>query len=813
MSRNLPTDLPVSNVLDAICEHLSEKTNVVLSASPGAGKSTLVPMALLQQTWLSGQKIIMLQPRRIAAKSIAVFLSQQLGESVGKTVGYRVKNDHKVSPATRLEIVTEAILTRHIQSDPELNGVGLIVFDEFHERSLHADLGLMMALEVQQGLRDDLRLLVMSASMDEALLQRFLPSCVLVKSEGRQFPVQEHYLKALPARLEDAVFKGIELAVKEQPTGNLLVFLPGQNEINRCLDYAKSKLAEDSEFVCLPLYGALSLSQQQKVLSDSGEAARKLIFATNIAETSLTIPGITAVVDSGLEKRALFDPASGMTRLQRQWIPKSSVIQRQGRAGRTAAGVAVRLWSLADEHAMREFQIPEVQEADLCQFVLELSAWGITDFSEVTWISSPNSAHLNQALQVLQTLSLLDSKYRVTPKGKRALQIPLHPRLASMLLDITPNFNVCMLAALLSERDVLPNADSSNVGLRFDYLKTKMTQPKPPYAVNQIVQSARGMAKHLNCPGDCASVSDLELGEWLMSAFPDRLAKRRGANSHRYLLANGRGVALQVGDPLTQFEYIVVTDCDAQKKEGRVFTAAPLSGDAVTSLVLPNSEQRVRLELDANKQQIRFYETCYFEAIEVTKKQLLDVSDQDKHSAFIEHIQQGGLATLNWSNACQQWLARASWLGEHSQDFPTLNSATLESDFAAWLFPYMGVITSFNALNKVDVFNLVQQVLTYEQQGILQKEAPTHYSTPTGKEVKIDYSSAQGPLVSLPLQEVFGELTSPRLAFGNVVLRFELLSPARRPLQTTSDLGGFWQSSYHDIAKEMRGRYPKLHTH
>ncbi|MBE1301464.1 MAG: ATP-dependent helicase HrpB [Alteromonadaceae bacterium] len=802
-------DLPVLEVLDVICEHLNKNTNVVLSAAPGAGKSTLVPITLLQQNWLSGQRIIMLQPRRIAAKSIAHYLSQQLNEPVGKTIGYRVKNDHKVSRETRLEIVTEAILTRHIQTDPELSGVGLIIFDEFHERSQHADLGLMMALEVQQGLRDDLRLLVMSASMNESLLENFLPDSVLIKSEGRQFPVQEHYLKAPPARLEESVFKGVELAINKQQAGHLLIFLPGQNEINRCLDHVQGKLREHSQFECLPLYGALSLSQQQKVLGESEIGKRKIIFATNIAETSLTIPGVTAVVDSGLEKRAVFDPASGMTRLQRQWIPKSSVIQRQGRAGRTAPGVAVRLWTLADEHAMRDFQTPEVQDADLCQFVLELSAWGVTDFDSVTWISPPHSAHLSQALSVLCELSLLDAQRRITKKGKRALQMPIHPRLASMLLDNTAHFNVSLVAALLAERDVLPSADSCNVGLRFDYVRTKLNQPKQPYLVNQIEQSAKGIAKHLDASLKPQAVADTQLGKWLMSAFPDRLAKRRGASSHRYLMANGRGVALHVGDPLTQFEYIVVADCDAQKKEGRVFSAAPLSDDAVMSIVMPKTEHHVLLELDAEKQHMRFFEVRKFQAIELSKKLLVDVSDQDKHAAFVEYIKQRGLSSLNWSNACRQWLARANWLGEHAPDFPQLKEAILASEFDAWLFPYTGLLTSFDVLKKIDVFNLVQQVLTYEQQVTLQQEAPTHYQTPTGRDVKIDYSSAQGPLVSLPLQEVFGELASPRLAFGKVPLRFELLSPARRPLQTTSDLGGFWQSSYHDIAKEMRGRYPK----
>ncbi len=823
--------LPITKILPQVLDCLSSDSNLVLQAEPGAGKSTALPLSLLDAKWLGNKKIVMLEPRRVAAKSIAYYLASQLGEKVGERIGYQIKNDRKVSSNTVLEIVTEGILTRRLQNDPELSDVALIIFDEFHERSIHADLSLMFALEVQQSLRDDLKILVMSATIDTDEISAYLDGAAVIKCPGRQFPVTVDYTSGNNSdfsinkhQLVGKVSGALRTVLARDAAGDVLVFLPGQADIKRCLADAQSSFPEQSNIVFLPLYGALSIEQQEKALVVDPQGKRRVIFTTNIAETSLTIEGVTCVIDSGLEKVVVYDPVSNMTRLETNYISKASAEQRKGRAGRLQEGQCIRLWSESKHNSLPDFQVEEIRSADLTNLLLELAVWGQTDYNDINWLTAPPKSNYDTAKQVLISLGLLNESGKVTDLGNKASKFGLEPRLATMLLSVTEELEqgiACDLAALLSAGDIFYGNRDTDIVERLvalqDYKSDRKaalkSYPIKQATIEQVLVSIRSLKSRLKISTKHSNFTLTQLqqcvGRLLLVAYPERLAKRRSENSGRYLLANGRGVVLHDNDTLFGSEWLVVSDCNAQKKDGFIFTAAAIERSDIDASIGSKIVEENEYQLDDKKQKIIGRKVVKYQAITLESNVLADIPTKDFQKCMHSLLQKEGLKLLNWTNKCEEWLARASWLGEYIDQFPKISKQTLVDDVDNWLLPYISKVKSLAQLKKVNLFELLIGILPWEQQQLLEQEAPVNYITPSNKKVVITYDKSQGPTVSVQLQEMFGELKSPCIGGGKVPLRFELLSPARRPIQTTSDLANFWETSYYDVAKEMRGRYPK----
>jgi ATP-dependent helicase HrpB len=828
---------------------------VVLQAEPGAGKSTAVPLHLLNAPWLinntdtKAKKIIMLEPRRVAAKSIAHYLASQLGEKVGERIGYHVKNDRKVSSNTQLEIVTEGILTRRLQHDPELSDVGLVIFDEFHERSLQADVGLMLALEVQQTLRDDLKLLVMSATIDTHFIADYLDGAAIIECPGRAFPVSVDYQESRsPHRsgksfvstakhLCDKVMTALQTpldddALTEKHQGDVLVFLPGQADITRCVNEASKRWSSSSPSspLFLPLFGGLSLAQQEQAIQPDPNGRKRVIFTTNIAETSLTINGVVWVIDSGLEKRLQYDPSSGMSRLTTVFISKASAEQRKGRAGRVQEGRCIRLWAKTKQATLIDYQPEEILSSELASTVLELYAWGQNNYHTTPWLTAPPLGHYQTAVNLLIALDLLTDTHHLSRIGKDAVHLGVHPRLAAMLLRcVTPTEKsiACDVAALLNEQDIMArqenigsNVDSSQRFMALQDYQAANKNDRPAILkryglkrniVEQVIVLSRGLHNSLRqptLPMDPLSDWHSHMPVLLLRAYPDRLAKRR-SNSNRYIMANGKGAVLPDDDALCGSEWLIVSDCDGQKREGRIYAACAIEHSQVLTLLSEKLIETQIYALDSKKQKIVGRKRIHYEAITLSETALADIPQE----AFIECLNDvfktEGLNLLNWTARCEQWLSRVQWLAAYTNDIPNLSREHLQNTATNWLLPYILHISSLAQLKTMNIFDLLRANLSWQQQQQLEAEAPTSYTSPSGKTVDIIYDKNQGPMVSIVLQEMFGQLSSPVLAYNQVPLRFELLSPARRPIQTTSDLANFWASSYFDVAKDMRAKYPR----
>lgn len=826
--------LPITQFLAQISDSLSRNNNLVLQAEPGAGKSTALPLSLINAEWLGNRKIVMLEPRRVAAKSIAHYLAKQLGEKVGGRIAYHIKNDRKSSSNTMLEIVTEGILTKRLQHDPELSDTALIIFDEFHERSIHSDLALMLALEVQQTIRDDLKLLVMSATIDTQMMAQYLDNAEIIECEGRAYPVSvdhmefgnAHEFRFLSTKIVRALKAALSSKDKEdaKENGDVLVFLPGQSDIKRCLSEAQAAFQGIDNLVFLPLYGGLSLDQQELALRPDANGKRRVVFTTNIAETSLTIEGVTCVIDSGLEKVSVYDPSSSMSRLETSYISKASAEQRKGRAGRLQAGRCIRLWSESKHRALKAFQSEEVLQADLASLILDLSAWGLTDYHSINWLTPPPLAHFNSAQQLLMTLNLVDLEAKITPLGTEASRLGLAPRLAAMLLQTDSTLEkaiACELAALLSENDIFHQHRSVDIMERLLALQDYKTQknsalqswPLKSAITEHVLSASRSLKKSIHCATNNTRYSLGELqshvGKLLLLAYPDRLAKCRSKNSARYQLANGKGVQLFEDDPLFGSEWLVISDCNALKKEGHIFSAASISLEDIHEGVGHQIIEKDEYKLDDKQQAIIGRRTSYFQSIALNSQPLSHIPAEEFQKCLSSLLSAEGLAILNWSEKCDTWFNRAAWLSRVSEKFPTITKESLVQHSGTWLLPYLSKINSLAQLKKVNVFELLQASLSWDEQQYLEQHAPSFYVTPSDRKVPIRYDLNQGPTVSVRLQEMFGEIESPKVGENTVPLRFELLSPAQRPIQTTSDLANFWKSSYFEVAKEMRGRYPR----
>lgn len=802
--------LPIHEVLPALRQAVSSSPNVVLQAPPGAGKTTVVPLVLLAEAWLQGRKILLLEPRRLAARAAARFMAQSLGEAVGQTVGYRVRLESRIGPHTRIEVVTEGVLSRMLQHDPALESYGLVIFDEFHERSLQADLGLALCLESQAALRDDLKLLVMSATLDGAAVARLLGDAPVVTSQGRSFPVAVHYAsgagRGRQHELQSELLATILRALQEE-SGSLLVFLPGAGEIRR-IEQALLAHRLGEGVIIAPLYGSLSSAEQDRAIAPAPAGQRKIVLATNIAETSLTIEGIRIVIDSGLMREPRFDPGSGMTRLHTIAISHASAQQRAGRAGRIEPGVCYRLWS-EGQHLI-PFNLPEIGSADLASLALELAQWGVTDAASMSWLTPPPTAALAQARELLQRLGALDERGVITEHGRQMTELPMHARLAHMVLKaqaIGYGALACEVAALLSDRDILRGArDDVDLYSRVRALRTGGGDNVDRGAVKRLQQMARQWQAQLGLkPG---SGDDLHLlGPLLAWAYPDRIGQHRDAG--RYLLSSGRGAVLQEHDPLAGAEFIVVAQLEGAEGNARIYLAAALERSQLEEHFATQIKSVERVEWDSREARVRASRELRLGALVLTER-LLDRPDPAQISAaMVAGIRELGISCLPWNRTSESWRQRVGFLHHHAPDqWPDVADVALLQSLEEWLAPFLVGVSRRDHLQRLDLMAALSTLLPWDKQRQLEAQAPTHLTVPTGSSIALDYSS-DPPVLAVRLQEMFGATDTPRIANGTVAVVLHLLSPAQRPAQVTQDLAGFWRGSYFEVKKELKGRYPK----
>ena len=815
---------------------LARKHAVVLEAPPGAGKTTAVPLALYQSEWLQGQSILMLEPRRLAARAAASYMAHLLGEVVGQTVGYRVRMDSQVSSQTRIEVVTEGILTRRLQRDPELAGVGLVIFDEFHERNLHSDLALALCRDVQQGLREDLRLLVMSATLDGERIAALLEAPRL-RSEGRSYPVDIRYLAPQPGqRMEVATAMAVRQAVADEQ-GDVLVFLPGTGEIRRC----EQLLRDLGSVVCTPLYGDLPLTAQQAAIEPDRQGRRKVVLATAIAETSLTIEGIGVVIDSGWQRLARFDPNSGLGRLETVRVSHAAATQRAGRAGRLGPGVCYRLWGEGIQRGLLPFNSPEMLEADLAPLALELAQWGIADPGQLSWLDPPPAAALAQARKLLTELEALDTTGRITPMGQQMLRWPLHPRLAHMLVRATELADqspqalawlpalACDLAALLSERDPLRrqhDEQDPDLALRVEALQALRRNGADaasrlgadPRACKLIERNAAQWRRQLQRTACNDPFDHGLLGLLLALAYPDRIARRREGGEGRYLLANGRGARMPTAR-LAQPDWLVAAVLDGAGSEARIWLAAGLDESVLQQYFASRIQCESEIYWDRQTQAVVAAQRCRIGEVILSQRPLHGrLEPQAMLAAMLDGIRSIGLEGLPWDDEARQLQARVCslhhWLAASSVSpgpvWPDLSGVWLAAHLEQWLAPYLTGLGRREHLQRLDMQAILRAQLDWLQQQQLEAQAPTHVTVPSGSRKRLHYQTdGTPPVLAVKLQELFGLSETPRIAGGRIPLTLHLLSPAQRPIQVTQDLASFWNNTYAEVKKELKGRYPK----
>ncbi|EPA8592954.1 ATP-dependent helicase HrpB [Vibrio parahaemolyticus] len=798
------SQLPIEAVMPQLLTAVKHQHQVILKAAPGAGKSTYFPLQLIQNQVVTG-KVIMLEPRRLAARNIARYLADQLGEQVGQRVGYRVRGETKVSASTQLEIVTEGVMTRMIQNDPELDGVDLLIFDEFHERSIHADTALALSLEVQEALRDDLKLVVMSATLDQEALQSLLPEACYIESEGRSFAVETRYAP-LTANdyLPTVMAKNIESLMNKE-SGSLLAFLPGVAAIKQVQERL-SHLPDDVE-VC-PLYGQLSFTEQQKAISPAEKGKRKVVLATNIAETSLTIEGIRLVVDSGLERVARFDLKNGLTRLEQTRIAQSSAIQRAGRAGRIEEGICVRLYSESQLKQQPQVPQPEILHSDLASLVMELAFWGTTDIHELKWLDIPSAAALRQAKQLLFSLGLITEQGQLTAEGKQAHDLGVEPRAAAMLIKSQSHsdkmVNVALAAVALIEE---PERNVTNIA---HSLHRWLSGSHPKKSL--LLKRAQSLAHKLDTTFSLREVDEDALPLVLSLAFPDRIAQQRANQFGRFALANGHGAECRPDDMLGGCEYLVAIDLmRSHSNSSQIHLACELDVNILQTTFDSLFSTKEVVDWDEKKGRLVAEKQRKLGQLVIERVSLPNPGKEKMTQALLTYVRRQGLSSLNWTPAAESLLERircaVDWLPE--QAWPMFDEASLLDSLDEWLEPYMTSVASVKDLSKINLVEALNARLGWPLNQHLDEWLPEHYQLPTGTKKRIRYQHGHEPVLSVRMQEVFGESTSPTVALGRKRLVLELLSPAQRPLQVTSDLAAFWNGSYKDVQKEMKGRYPK----
>ncbi|MCB1687528.1 MAG: ATP-dependent helicase HrpB [Halioglobus sp.] len=833
MNLDTLSDLPIVDILEQLKARMTEGDEAVLQAPPGAGKTTIVPLALLDQAWLGEQKILMLEPRRMAARAAATRMAQLLDEAVGETVGYRIRMDSCVGERTRIEVITEGILTHQLQRDPGLEGVGLVIFDEFHERSLDSDLCLALAQHGRHLYREGppLKLLVMSATLDGEAVSTLLGNAPIVTSHGRQYPVATRYGDPYQLRqsIVEPTVSTVLLALREQE-GSILVFLPGQREISavsRSLSDAL-KVIGDTSVQIAPLYGGLSLERQQLALQPAPDGLRKVVLSTNVAETSLTIEGTTVVVDSGLVREAIFDPPTGLTRLATRRISRASAEQRKGRAGRQGPGCCYRLWTEQQQGRLVADATPEILQSDLAPMALQLLSWGVETPGELRWLNEPPEASYAQAISILERCGAAfrnnSGKFQLTPHGVRLAQMPLHPRLAHMLLvgcDIHAVETACLLAAILSERYPLAARGADIESTVAVLMGRGRCPPELQGWFKRVWQQARRyarMASKLHKPRKFAVSVPPEdvLGVLLASAYPDRIGRlREEGDGSQYQLSSGRSAVLPREDSLARTPWLAVVELGGQVGESadRIYSASSLNPSAFSDLLAPLVSEVEHVEWDYRKERFVAERRRLIGSILYSTSPLDEIPDKAREEALLGVVRKKGISILPWTKNLLQWRARIMLLqrtageGDKSQ-WPDLSDQALLNTLESWLLPYLGPVRRLEDFQHLDLKSILRALLPWPLPLELERMAPELWAVPSGSNIAIDYSQ-DPPVLAVKLQEMFGCVETPTIADGRVPLLLHLLSPAQRPLQVTQDLAGFWANGYPQVKSEMKGRYPK----
>jgi ATP-dependent helicase HrpB len=793
---------PIHTILPNLKTALNTHNQIILQADPGAGKTTVVPLELLNDQWLKGQKIVMLEPRRLAARAAAERMAQTLGERVGRTVGYRMRGEAKVSNATRIEVVTEGVLTRMLQNDPALEGVGLVIFDEFHERSIHADLSLALTLQAQEVFRDDLKILVMSATLQKEALQGILPDAPYIYSEGRSFPVEMRYLDIKsplpgPRGIAEAAAKtALEVLGKEE--GSLLVFLPGAAEIRKAESWLTERAGED--VIVAPLYGAMEGAAQRKAIEPAPEGKRKVVLATNIAETSLTIEGVRVVIDGGLERRVRYDANLGMDRYETGFISRDSATQRAGRAGRTAPGVCYRLWH--EIHALAPHRPPEISTADLTPLVLELALWG-AEPEELRFIDQPPGHAIESARTLLRDLRMLDANGAPTFHGKEVLALGLHPRLGHMLLEAKEmglGYEAVLLALLWTERP-LKNAPE-DLSLQMERLHAVMNYERRIRKLADRLMARAGIRPRDPQSGKAGVLTAL--------AYPGRIARRREGGEESYLTASGRGVRLKKESALARSPWLAVAEVGGSGRESTIHSAARLTEEELVGLFGERFERTERVLWNERAERVEARRVVKLGAIEIESEPIRNPDGANVARALLEGIRQKGLEVLPWKKKSRSLLRRVRFIRRHMPEaVPDTEDDTLLKGLEDWLLPHIDGMCDLKALQRLDMTMILTNMTGWEAMRSVDELAPERLDVPSGSKIAVDYTDPDNPVLPVRLQEVFGWIETPRILQGGVPLTLHLLSPARRPLAVTRDLATFWRNVYPDVRKEMRGRYPK----
>ena len=849
----MPT-LPINDALPDIKNKLTTHNRLVLQAPPGAGKTTAVPIALLDQNWLGDRQIIMLEPRRLAARNATARMAFLLNEKIGETVGYQIRQDTCFSDKTKILVVTEGILTRKLQADPELKKTALVIFDEFHERSLHADLSLALCLQSQQILREDLKILVMSATLNTNAIATLLDNAPIIQSEGRSFPVENKYLisqnntnpqQQLMINLTNTVKKFIH-----EYEGNCLVFLPGVKEINQLSKLIKKILENESinNILIAPLHGSLNKQQQDLAISspkDAGQnkekAMRKIVLATNIAETSITIEGINCVIDSGLERILDYSPASGMNRLNTQSISQDSAVQRSGRAGRLSAGVCYRMWTAEQQSRLLKHASAEILHSDLSSLVLELANWGVTELNEMQWMDLPPISATEQAKTLLQQLGAIDDRGKINTHGRDMLKLGTHPRLAHMMLaalKLDQAYHACLIASLLTEKDLFQaNADkSADIHDRINVLVQGISNQHgiDSQQCKRIIQTADDFFKRVKrCKPTTLNKAALNKetpdnnvsGVLLAYAYPDRIAKRRNGNEARYLLSNGKGAVIPPYLQHHLHQYVVVANLDAKQGEACIYLAADISAEQLQKYFIDNIQHEESVEWNESAQRVEVKQTNRIGKIILQESILHDTKNTKTQNAIQQCLMQAvrdtKLECLNWNAKASSLKQRVQFINHHlknnpaikkqfaDQPLPDFSEQTLSDTLDEWLQPHLSNANSLKQCFKLDCHSLLLNQLSWKQQQLIKQLAPERINVPSGSSVNIDYSDPLQPVLAVRLQEVFGLYDTPTLLNGQCQLMMHLLSPSRNPMQVTQDLNSFWQTTYHDVKKELRGKYKR----
>lgn len=797
--------LPIDAVIDELKARLIASPHVVLIAPPGAGKSTRVPLALLDEPWLEGKRILMLEPRRLAARGSARYMSNMRNEQVGQTVGYRVRLDSKVSKQTRIEVITEGILTRMLQDDPSLDGVGLVIFDEYHERSIHADLGLALCLHAQSIFRDDLKLLIMSATMDAKSVASMMNDAPIVQSEGIHYPVETHYLsKPTKQSIEQAVCHTIIQALKEH-IGDIIVFLPGISEIRR-VAHTLGAISLGEGVRIMTLHSSLTQEEQDIAIAPSLAGVRKIVLSSSIAETSLTVEGVHIVIDSGLMRVPRFSPRSGLTRLETIPVSQASADQRRGRAGRTGSGICYRMWTEQEGRQLAPYHVPEIMEADLIPLALELAAWGILEPNELRWLDQPPQAAYRHAMDILTQLGAITSQGLISDYGIRMNELGVHPRFAHMVLkarQLGMESLACEIIVMLTARDHVKPSSIPNIEIinRLERIR------KDPSLTTAIRKEQQYWDQLLNITIKSATSDLSDCGLLLAFAYPDRIAQRRPSGG--FLLRNGRGAMIQSMQQLSNEPFIVAIELDDQGTESRIYGATSIELTKIEQHMNDQIEVMSSVSWDRSVQAVRVRKQLKLGALTLKDHAHSDLRPEECIQPLLEGIALEGLQILPWSKSARQYQQRVCFIHQHDSNWPDLSDEALLLSMNIWLTPYIHGMKSRTDLQRLSLMTILESMLTWNERQQLEQLFPTHIVVPSGSRIPVNYTHMDAPFILVRLQEVFGLRETPRIAMGKIPITMHLLSPAQRPVQITRDLESFWQTAYYEIKKDLKGRFPK----